>query len=518
VPTNYGASASTKMHPCPIFQVYARGRVTGLDRIAIKQGGMVVDSDVFNTKTSFGGDHANDITGPEKGRTHYSNHDQYQDRLCREASQANSPRICVRLRQYYRAGSVKTQGQAEQVRVPTATYFICIALVLSVCVGLVYWTLRLAYANLVSTSKVPGAIQHATTLDPWNAGYFAELAMHSDPKIGDEALRRATELDPLNSAYWIRRGVRAEFAGNPKAAEWLYLEASRVSRLFGPRIMLMNFYFRQGNQEQFWKWAKAAFEVSYGDLDGTFLLCWQMAPDAKVILDQALPKNPAIRAQFLGFVVRQAGVVAARPVADELLSHATVANRVALLDYCEELLVAKRLADAREIWLGLAHRGLVAAIEAGSPKNLVYNAALDASPLQRGFDWRVISNSEVAVAPDGNPGEIGMVLSGNQPEETEVLSQVVALDGSASYRFSLMERTLSHSDPGLTWQIEDVETRRELARLPIGESDDWAGQAVQLKAPQAPFIRLVLKYQRRPGTVRYEGQVLIRQLQLVGGE
>jgi len=413
---------------------------------------------------------------------------------------------------------LKTQGQAEQIRVPTATYFICSALVLSVSVGLIYWTLRLAYANLVYNSRVPGAIQRATTLDPWNAGYLVELAMRSDPEAGDEALRRATELDPLNGAYWIRRGVRAEFSGNPGAAERLYLEASRVSRLFGPRIMLMNFYFRQGNQPQFWKWAKAAFEMSYGDLDGTFLLCWQMAPDAKAILDRALPKNPAIRAQFLGFVVRQAGVVAARPVADELLSHADAASRVPLLDYCEELLAAKRLADAREIWLGLAHRGLVAAMEAGSSKNLVYNAGLAASPLQRGFDWRVISNSEVAVSPDGNPGEIRMELSGNQPEKTEVLSQVVALDGSASYRFSLLQRTLSHSDPGLTWQIEDMETRRELARLPIAESDEWAGQAVQLKAPQTPFIRLVLKYQRRAGTVRYEGQVLIRQLRLVGGE
>jgi len=355
-------------------------------------------------------------------------------------------------------------------------------------------------------------------LDPWNAGYFAELALHSDPKTGDEALRKATELDPLNSAYWIRRGVRAEFAGDPKAAERLYLEASRVSRLFGPRIMLMNFYFRQGDQAQFWKWAKAAFEMSYGDLDGTFLLCWQMAPDAKAILDRALPKNPAIRAQFLGFVVRQAGVAAARPVADELLTHADAASRVALLDYCEELLAAKRAADAREVWLGLAHSGLVAAMEAGPSKNLIYNAGLAVSPLQRGFDWRMISNPEVAVAPDGNPGEIRMELSGNQPEETEVLSQVVALDDGTSYRFSFVERTSSHSDPGLTWQIEDMETGRELARLPIAESDDWAGQAVQLKAPQTPFIRLVLKYQRRPGTVRFEGQVLIRQLQLVGGE
>jgi hypothetical protein len=340
--------------------------------------------------------------------------------------------------------------------------------------------------------------------------------MRSDPKIGDEALRRATELDPLNSAYWIQRGVHAEFRGDLKAAERFYLEASRVSRLFGPRIALMNFYFRQGDQEQFWKWAKAAFAISYGDLDGTFLLCWQMAPDARVILDRALLKDPGILAQFLGFVVRQAGVTAAWPVAEELLGCATAASRDALLDYCEGLLAARRFPAARGIWLGLAHRGLVATPAPGATRNLVYNAALDVVPLQRGFDWKVISNPEVAVAPDSNPGEIAVTFTGKQPEQFEVLSQVVALDGSSAYRFSFEYQTLNLSDSGLAWQIEDLETQHELARLPITESEDWARQEVQLKAPQTPFIRVILQYQRRSGTVRYEGRVRIRRLQFGG--
>jgi hypothetical protein len=413
---------------------------------------------------------------------------------------------------------VKTQAQTDPVRAPTGTYFICNAVMLGACIGLAYWTFRLAYGNAVFNSRAPGAIERATKLDPWNASYFAEFAIRSDPMTGNAALRRATELDPLNSAYWIRTGIREEFAGDPKAAERSYLEASRVSRLFSPRIMLMNFYFRQGDQEHFWRWAKAAFEIGYGDLDGTFLLCWQMAPDANVVLNRALPENPAILAQFLGFVVRNAGVVAARPVAGELLSHANVASKVALLDYCEELLAAKRPCEAHEIWLGLAHRGLIATINAGSPKNLVFNAALGAVPSQRGFDWKLSSNPEVTVAPDATPDEIRLAFSGNQPEQAEVLSQIVALDGSPFYRLSFEERTSSHSDPGLTWQIEDLETRSELARLPIAQSDEWAGQAVQLKAPQTPFIRLTLRYQRGRGTVRYEGQVLVRQLQLVGTE
>jgi len=342
--------------------------------------------------------------------------------------------------------------------------------------------------------------------------------MRSDPRTGDEALRRATELDPLNSANWIRRGVRAEFAGDPEAAEKLYLEAGRVSQLFGPRAMLMNFYFRQGDQEQFWKWARAAFAVSYGNLDGTFLLCWQVAPDAKVILDRAMLKNPATLVQFLDFAVRQAGVTAARPVADGLVSQADGTSAPALLDYCEELIRAKRVADAHDIWLGLAHRGLLAGAAAGAAQNLIGDAGFQARPLQRGFGWRTISSPEVTLIPGGKPGEMGIAFSGNQPEEAEVLSQIVALPGSTWYRFSAEQRTSQHSDPGLSWEIEDLEAGRCLARLPVVESADWTSLSARFEASRTPFIRLSLRYQRQPGTVRYEGEVLIRQLRLAGAK
>ena len=364
-----------------------------------------------------------------------------------------------RLRQYFRTKDLKTQGHTQQKGFPPALYFACISIVAALCLALLCWTLRLAYGSVVFQSREPEAIERATRLDPWNASYFAALATRSDPATGDEAMRRATELDPLNSDYWIQRGIRAEFSGDLKSAERFYLEASRVSRLFAPRIALANFYFRQGDREQFWKWARAAFEISFGDLDGAFLLCWQVAPDAQVILDRALPRDPRTLAQFLNFVVRREGVEAGQPVAEELVKRADAASRDALLNDCDELLDGKRFSEAHEIWLGLARRGLVTATGTGAEKNLVYNASLDTVPLHHGFDWNVIPGPEVLVAPDGNPGEIAVSFTGKQPEECEILSQIVALDAGGSYRFSFQGRTLSPSDPGLTWLIEDAGTQ-----------------------------------------------------------
>jgi hypothetical protein len=403
---------------------------------------------------------------------------------------------------------MQDQTSNERNRIGLYAERITLAVLFGVCSGLTYWTLRLADANIF-LSQTPASIVHAATLDPWNANYRADLAKRSDGETSARAWREATRLDPLNSSYWIQRGIQAEFGGDPKSAERFYLKASQVSRLFGPRIALANYYFRQDDEEQFWKWVKAAFEISYGDLSGTFALCWQVTPDAKVILDRALPKDPGILSQFLEFALANGGVDTARPVADALLKCANTASRDSLLDYCERLLAAKRFQAAHQIWLGMMDRNLLATAK---PNDLLYNAEFDLLPLQRGFDWKVILNTEVVVAPGGARGEINVTFSGNQPEECEVLSQVVMLKNLASYDFSFAYRSTSQSDTGLNWQIEELEPRVELAQLALPESSDWSPQAMALKGLQTPWARLVLKYQRRLGTVRYEGRVVIRQL------
>ena len=42
-------------------------------------------------------------------------------------------------------------------------------------------------------------------------------------------------------------------------------EAARVDRTFDPRWTLANYYFRRQNWDEFWKWMRAAAEMSYGD-------------------------------------------------------------------------------------------------------------------------------------------------------------------------------------------------------------------------------------------------------------
>jgi hypothetical protein len=398
---------------------------------------------------------------------------------------------------------------------PGVLYYVCISLLVLTLSLATCWVIRLAYANLARQQGTPEAIGQAIRLDPLNADYRAALAdaleyEHQNP---EKALLNATQLDPLNSAYWIRRGIRAEIQGNATVAERLYLEAARVDFHFGPRIALMNFYFRQGETQQFWNWARLAFERSYGDMTGTFELCWRVSPDPKVILERALPHDPTILAAFLQFVSAQAGDNVAAPVAGELLQQAGPATTEALLDYCDRLLTAKKLDLALEIWLVLSHRGLLP--ENGSRNgNLLTNARFRSPFSQRGFDWKLTADPEIRLIAGDPPDAFSVSLSGKQPELCEILSQVVPIEAGDRYGFHVEYRTTSVADSGLAWHVENAFAPGTQMVVDLPQSENWNRREATFEARGTRFARVSLVYARASGTVRYDGRLLVRALSL----
>ena len=83
------------------------------------------------------------------------------------------------------------------------------------------------------------------------------------------------------------------------------LDAARVDRQFEPRWTLANFYFRRERPDEFWKWMRAALEVSYGDRRLAFDLCWRMTQDADEVLTQAIPDQHDVLAAYLYYVMDQ---------------------------------------------------------------------------------------------------------------------------------------------------------------------------------------------------------------------
>lgn len=378
-------------------------------------------------------------------------------------------------------------------------------------------SLRLVYAGILEQEGGLAALARAAALDPWNARYHADLAGLLERHGLDPApeLALACRLDPRNAAYWMRRAIHAETRGEIAAAARFYLEAARVDHQFAPRIALMNFYFRQGDTPNFWIWARRSFERSYGDRAAAFQLCWMTTPDPAAILARALPPDAETLRQFLVFAADRAGPRRAMPVARALLALREVESRNALLGYCDGLLEAGLLDDAKTVWDGMARSGLAPPNE---PANLLTNPLFRALPSGRGFDWKLSSSPEAVLTPGGPELGFSVDFSGDQPEACPLIRQIVPVS-EESLTFGMEYRTSSAADNGVSVAVGDAvagEAANPLAEAGLAPSLDWTVLRLPVPRAKSRFVCVAVRYRRKPGTVRYTGRVEFRRLRLSG--
>ena len=169
-----------------------------------------------------------------------------------------------------------------------------------------WWSIRLARADAAFRQRTPAEVARAIELAPENGEYLAALALQAEYSGQDSTplLEEIARLNPRSSAPRIRLGLAAELRGDTNTAERWLQEAYSVDRQFETRWTLANFYFRQGQPDEFWTWMKSALEMSYGDRVAAFDLCWQMTSnDPEEILDRAIPDRREVVASYLAYVL-----------------------------------------------------------------------------------------------------------------------------------------------------------------------------------------------------------------------
>ena len=167
------------------------------------------------------------------------------------------------------------------------------------------YSIQLALADAAFRQHTPRSVARALKILPEHAGYllFRAQQMDYDGEDSTALLERAARLNPLSSAPRIRLGLAAEAHGDFSGAEKWLLDAARVDHQFEPRWTLANFYFRRERPADFWKWIRAALEVSYGDRRLAFDLCWRMSQNAEEILTQAIPDRHEVLAAYLYYAM-----------------------------------------------------------------------------------------------------------------------------------------------------------------------------------------------------------------------
>ena len=370
------------------------------------------------------------------------------------------------------------------------------------CMGAAYYSLRIAYAEYLFRSGRPGTIGRAAALAPLRADYQARL----------NRLDRAVKLNPYLSPAWIELGLRAEAAGDAAKAEAALREAARVDRTFEPRWTLANFYFRRGNRDEFWKWIRAAAEMSYGDRSGLFQLCWRATADPQTILDRAIPSDRHLLADYVDYLGRTERYPAAQSAASRWLSVASKEDVPGLLRFCDLLIEkAHDTAGALRIWNALIENEWLPFQELNlNAGSVVTNGTFRTPAISHGFDWRPLSRPGVrATSHEG----LGITLDGHQEEQTDFLIQWLPLRPSSAYELTIKAQSVDiPAGSGLRSKILDASTGTVLAESAISTPVS----ILRFETfPHSSLGELVLGYQRALGNSRIAGTVAFTSVAMV---
>jgi len=385
-----------------------------------------------------------------------------------------------------------------------------------------YWSVRLGYADYLARGGSVESLQEAVRRAPDSARYHVWLAATLDwngrGAEGEKSMNKAVQLNPRDWASWMDLGLRAELEGDFARAERCLLEAAKVKRGYEPRWTLLNYYYRRGDEENFWKWARSATQMSYGDNSLLLRLYWKVSQDPDLILRSAIPEEKGADARYLWFLLGDNHLEATESTAMRLVNLATSDELPVLLASCDRLLEAHNLESAMRIWGALCARKLLPYQALQPERGLsLTNGDFRQVPLLHGFDWRVHPPEGVTVNRGGSPVTLRVTFSGKQPENCEIVSQWLPVAPATSYRMRFRYQTSGIGpDAGLRWRVIDVARNAELAEEPVQLSSEAPKEEVIRFAAAAKtrLARLVLAYQRVLGTTRPEGWVSLSNIRL----
>jgi tetratricopeptide (TPR) repeat protein len=366
----------------------------------------------------------------------------------------------------------------------------------------------MARADSLFRLDTEDSIRSAIQLEPDAWRYLMRLSQFDDADA-ERLLERSLQLNPYDAPADIELGLDAESAGNYGQAEKLMLRAFAIDHTFATRWALANFYFRRGNEAEFWAWAARAARMPADNSGALFDLCWRESADPDTISKAILNDNPKLIRQYIEFLLGKDQLAAAAGVAERLIRDGDAQSDTAqLLTIVNRLIVADDGASALGLW-----RALIAHHWIKADATLVNNPQFARDPLPVGFDWSLPSYDGL----NSWTGAAGLEteFTGRQPEACVVAEQFVELaPGSYSLESSYHTSEIP-ADSGLKWQAVDAGSGKPLAESSDLSSDALRAATLTFSVPQnASLLSIRLIYERPPGTVRISGRLVVENVQL----
>ncbi len=376
----------------------------------------------------------------------------------------------------------------------------------------------LARAVYLFKLDTPASIQAAVNLVPYNAQYVARLASwDQDNRVA--LLKRAVELNPFDYESLIQLGLNAEIKQNDlKAAEQYYLRAAAVNHMTEPKWTLTNFYFRQQNADEFFRWANETLKITPFDGAAVFTQMWLMSQDAQR-LSAVVPDRPRSLIQYTWFLSNNRQYAAIPPIVQRLVR--VVGNNDPrgwgrddlIASSLDHVLAAGDLQTGLQFWSTLRDGRW---IDQGVPdaNHPLTNGNFHVRFYGHGFDWQALESDEVHVDQFTDDSSLDVKLSGDQPEHCVLLRQYLAAEGGFQYK--LQWKAEAPGIPpgmGLAWHLHPAN-----ASIPgdltsgdlLANPQSWEFVAT----PAVGALVLTLEYNRPTGQVRPTGAITLRSVSM----
>lgn len=383
-------------------------------------------------------------------------------------------------------------------------------------------SIQLARADLYRKKPDLQSIVRSTELDPLNSlGFFTRATREEQLGISSQrSWKRAIELNPRSAQILIQAGISAEMRGDNSAAENLYLEAEKYNTLWLPRWTLANYYIRQDQPEKALFWIREALYRARGnDLSGIYTLAEMAGANPEKILNQILPPTPVVYAGYMGWIVRgnltpEKALLLEKAATTyiDLTSDWQSPKYPGPVVFAASHLIRNSYGTASKRLWNKACAEKIIDCPSTTGDGLISNGDFLKPFLNTPLDWNLPIVPGVTATHQPGSGTVKYSFSGEQGETFPLLSQTLNIAPYTSWtvKFEFQTRGISDSQgQGFNWQlgIDPLPIKRSLS------SEGWKELSFNIGPYRTETVEpLLLIYTRRPGTIRPQGDLWIRNI------
>jgi tetratricopeptide (TPR) repeat protein len=368
---------------------------------------------------------------------------------------------------------------------------------------LIWLSARAGFASLLytyaATSNQLAAANAAVRLSPGDpeAHYLrgAILEAGGDLSAAIAEYHEAIVRRPDDYVLWLGLARAQELNGEIPMAIAIARQASQLAPYYAqPHWQLGNLLVRAGRTEEGFAELRLAGSSNPDLLPPIVDLAWQLSQgDVQFVMQALKPSNPAANQVVADYFKKRGQVADVIAVIRSAGSSAEDYRR----RYLDELLTAKRFADAHNVWL-IGHPPPIegqASTPVMSDPGFEQERHLD----EPGFDW--FSEKEVQTVKlsleSANPTEgkwsLKVEFNGDSDPSTQILSQLVLVEPISRYRLQFAARTESIVSGGLPLVVVlDADNNVILGKTnSLSEAATWQAYSVDFNSQETTRAILI---------------------------